>query len=124
MATETLHRTPEARFAVPEPLRWDEGGVIRVGAGRITLDLIVERYESGMAPEDMTRAYEALALGDAYAAIAFYLQRQDEVRTYLKKRAAEAAALKDQVEAERPRVPRAELTARRAAAEKADAAAG
>ncbi len=31
----------------PLPLRWDEGGVIRVGTGRVSLDLVVEMYYSG-----------------------------------------------------------------------------
>jgi hypothetical protein len=30
------------------PLRIDEGGVVRVGLGRVSLDLIVEQYENGM----------------------------------------------------------------------------
>ena len=42
--------------ADPLPLRVDEGGVIRVGKGRISLDLVVEQYENGMTPEDMARA--------------------------------------------------------------------
>jgi hypothetical protein len=38
------------------PLRTDEGGAVRIGASRVTLDLIVEQYENGMSPEDMVRA--------------------------------------------------------------------
>jgi hypothetical protein len=33
------------------PLRVDEGGAVRVGNTRISLDLIVEQFENGMTPE-------------------------------------------------------------------------
>jgi uncharacterized protein (DUF433 family) len=82
----------------------DESGVVRVGAGRISLDLIVEQYENGMTPEDMVRAYDTLALSDVYAVIAYYLRHCDEVRAYLKRRNEQAAALQARIEADRPRV--------------------
>ena len=46
------------------PLRVDEGGAVRVGKSRISLDLVVEQYENGMTPEDMVRAYDTLLLAD------------------------------------------------------------
>jgi uncharacterized protein (DUF433 family) len=106
------------------PLRVDEGGVIRVGKSRISLDLIVEQYENGMTPEDMVRAYDTLELADVHAVIAHYLRHRDEVRAYLKKRNEEAETLRAKIEAERPRVSREELLARRQAKEKADAPTG
>jgi uncharacterized protein (DUF433 family) len=106
------------------PLRADEGGVVRVGNTRISLDLIVEQYESGMAPEEMVRAYDTLVLADIHAAIAYYLRHQEEVRAYLKRRAEEAAALRAKIEAGRPRVSPEELLARRSAGVKADAPTG
>jgi uncharacterized protein (DUF433 family) len=42
----------------------DEGGVIRVGESRISLDLVVEQYENGMTPEDVVRDYDSLRLAD------------------------------------------------------------
>src|SRR5437879_5749709 len=95
------------------PLRADEGGAVRVGDSRISLDLIVEQYENGMAPEDMVRAYDTLVLADVHAVIAYYLRHREEVRAYLKRRAEEAEALRVKIEAERPRVSREELLARR-----------
>ncbi len=106
------------------PLRVDEGGAVRVGKSRVSLDLIVEQYENGMTPEDMVRAYDTLLLADAHAVIAYYLRHREEVRAYLKRRAEEAAALRAAIEAERPRVSREELLARRSAREKANAPAG
>lgn len=106
------------------PLRVDEGGAIHVGNGRISLDLVVEQYENGMAPEDMVRAYDTLALADVYAVIAYYLRHREEIRAYLKRREEEAGALQAKVEADRPRVSREELLARRSAREKANAPTG
>jgi uncharacterized protein (DUF433 family) len=106
------------------PLRVDEGGAVRVGKSRISLDLVVEQYENGMAPEDMVRAYDTLVLADVHAIIAYYLRHRDEVRAYLKRRGEEAEALRAKIEAERPRVSRQGLLARRTARGEVDAPAG
>ncbi len=103
------------------PLRVDEGGAVRVGKSRISLDVVVEQYENGMTPEDMVRAYDTLALADVHAVIAYYLRRREAVRAYLKRRGEEAEALRAKIEAERPRISREELLARHRATEKADA---
>jgi uncharacterized protein (DUF433 family) len=106
------------------PLRVDEGGAVRVGRSRIKLGLVVEQYENGMTPEEMVRAYDALLLADVHAVIAYYLRHRDEVRAYLMRRGEEADVLRAKIEAERPRISRQELLARRNALEKADAPAG
>ncbi len=110
--------------AEPPPLRVDEGGAVRVGKSRVSLDLVVEQYENGMTPEDLVRAYDTLDLADVHAVIAYYLRHREEVRAYLKRREEEAQALQARIEAEHPRISRAELLARRTAREKADAPAG
>ena len=109
---------------VPPPLRVDQGGAVRVGNSRISLDLVVEQYENGMTPEDMVRAYDTLVLADVYAVVAYYLRHRDNVRAYLKRREEEAEALRARIEADRPRVSREELLARRSAREKDNAPAG
>jgi uncharacterized protein (DUF433 family) len=106
----------ELRFAAePPPLRVDEGGAVRVGKSRVSLDLVVEQYENGMTPEDLVRAYDALDLSDVHTVIAYYLRHREEVRLYLKRRKEEAKALRTKLEAERPRISREELLARRRA---------
>jgi uncharacterized protein (DUF433 family) len=110
--------------AEPPPLRVDEGGAVRVGKSRVSLDLVVEQYENGMAPDDLVRAYDTLDLADVHAVIAYYLRHREEVESYLKQRKEEADALRGKIEAERPRVSCEELLARRSAREKADAPTG
>ena len=111
-------------LASPPPLRVVEGGAVRVGKSRISLDLVVEHYEDGMTPEDMVRAYDTLELADVYAVIAYYLRHRDQVRAYLKRREERAEALRAKIESERPRISREELLARRKAREKANAPTG
>lgn len=110
--------------AEPTPLRLDEGGVVRVGKSRVSLDLVVDQYENGMTPEDLVRAYDTLVLADVHAVIAYYLRHRDEVRAYLRRRGEEAQALHAKIAATRPRAPREELLARRTASEKANAQTG
>jgi uncharacterized protein (DUF433 family) len=107
----------------PPPLRLDDGGVVRIANSRVTLDLVVEQYENGMTPEDLVRAYDALALADVYAVIGYYLKHKTVVREYLNRREQEAAALRAQIESERPNIARDDLLIKRTAREKVDAAA-
>jgi uncharacterized protein (DUF433 family) len=107
------------------PLRVDESGTVRIGKGRITLDLIVEEFENGMSPEDMVQAYEVLKLPDVYGAIAYYLRHQEEVKAYIKRREAEADELERKIKAtQKPLPTRAELLARRDASVNHDVAPG
>jgi uncharacterized protein (DUF433 family) len=103
------------------PLRVDEGGAVRIGNSRISLDLIVWQYENGMTPEDMVRAYDTLVLADVYAAIGYYLRHRTEVQAYLKRRSEEAESLRAKIEGERPGIAREDLLARRSARAKANA---
>ena len=101
-----------------------EGGVIRVGKSRISLDLVIEQYENGMTPEELVQAYDTLTLADVQAAIAYYHQHRDNVRAYLKRRASEAQALRTNVESGRRQVSREELEGRRSVKEQDHAPAG
>jgi uncharacterized protein (DUF433 family) len=103
------------------PLHADEGGAIRVGKSRVSLDVVVEQYENGMTPEDLVRAYDTLELADVHAVIAYYLRHRDEVRSYLKRREEETAALRVKIAEDYPRVSPDEVLARRSARDTADA---
>ena len=56
--------------AEPPPLRVDEGGAVRVGKRRVSLDLVVEQYENGMSPEDLVRAYDGPFVDDYFLCFA------------------------------------------------------
>jgi uncharacterized protein (DUF433 family) len=97
----------------PLPFREEEGGIIRIGRSRVSLDIVVEEFENGLTPEDIVREYDTLQLADVYAVIAYYLRHRPEVTAYLRRREAEATKLRADIEAEQPPVPtRAELLAR------------
>jgi uncharacterized protein (DUF433 family) len=106
------------------PLRLDEGGAVRVGDTRVTLDLVVSQYENGATPEELVRAYDVLTLADVYGTIGYYLRHKSRIQEYLKQREAEAGRLRTVIEAARPTLTREVLEARRAAPESNHAAAG
>lgn len=106
---------PFSQYADPSPLRNDRSGVVRVGESRVSLDVVVEQYESGMTAEEIVQAYETLQLDDVRATIHYYLWHRDEVRAYLGQREQQAEALRGRIEAERPRISREQLLARRRA---------
>lgn len=106
------------------PFRVDQGGAVRIGNSRISLDLVIEQYENGMTPEDMVRAYDTLVLADVHAVIAYYLRHQGEVRAYSKRRIEEAEALRAKIETEHPRISREELLVRQKAKALGNAPAG
>ena len=95
------------------PLRVVEGGAIRVGNTRISLDLVVEQFENGMSPEELVLEYDSLSLPDVYGAIAYYLRHRDEVQEYMRLRDVEADRFRAELEAKRPPITRSELLARK-----------
>jgi uncharacterized protein (DUF433 family) len=112
--------------ADPVPLRADERGGLRVGDSRISLDTLVHEYENGADPEGIVNAYPALRLADVYAVIAYFLSHPDVVNDYLRKRQAEAAGLRREIESRQPGRAelRAKLLARRDQQEQDHASAG
>jgi uncharacterized protein (DUF433 family) len=112
--------------ADPVPLRADERGGLRVGDSRILLDTLIDEYEDGADPEGIVNAYPTLQLADVYAVIAWYLRHKAEVSDYLRKRQAEAAALRAEIEGRQSGRGelRAKLLARRARQEQDHAPTG
>jgi uncharacterized protein (DUF433 family) len=81
------------------PLCTDAGGVVRVGATRVTLDTVVGAFLNGCTAEEIATKYPVLDLADVYAVIAYYLWNREAIDAYLGERAAEGQAA--QAEAER-----------------------
>ena len=83
---------------LPVPLRIDETGTVRVGSTRITLDLVITRFEEGAAPEEIVYSYDTLRLEHVYVVLAYYLAHKSEVQAYLRHREEEAAAVRRKLE--------------------------
>jgi uncharacterized protein (DUF433 family) len=80
------------------PLRMDDDGTIRVADSRITLDVLIEDYESGISPEAIAQGLDCLQLADVYSVLAFYLRHREEVADYLRRREQEAVSVLDCLE--------------------------
>jgi len=80
------------------PLKADSDGVMRVGETRVTLDTVVHAFEQGHTAEEIVSHYPALKLADVYAVIAYYLNNQAEVLTYLRQQQEEAQKIWEQIE--------------------------
>lgn len=92
----------ENYVAQPPPFKELEDGTIRMRGTRVPLDAVVYSYKEGATPEDIIRSYTTLNLRDVYAAITFYLDNQNQVDAYLKKREEEADELQRVIEANQP----------------------
>ena len=80
--------------AEPAPLNMNPDGVVRVGGTRVTLDTVVAVFKQGATAEEIVHRYPSLRLGDVYASIAFYLNHQKEVESYLIKRQDQAQEIR------------------------------
>jgi len=76
------------------PLTPGHGGIVRVGATRVTLDTLVAAFREGATAEEIVQQYPSLALADVYAVIAYYLRRQPEVDAYLAARRSQIDAVR------------------------------
>lgn len=69
--------------ADPLPLVADAQGVVRVARTRVTLDTVVAAFQDGLTAEEIAEQYPSLPLSQVYAVIAYYLDHQVEVDSYL-----------------------------------------
>ena len=63
------------------PLRLGEGGVVRVGGTRVSLDSIIIAFQQGESPEGIVDQFPAVPLADVFAVISFYLRHRAEGRS-------------------------------------------
>ena len=87
---------------IPQPLRLDEHGAVRVGKTRVTLETVIVGYQQGESPEEIVRAFDTLDLGDVYIAIGYYLHHRDQIDAYLAECEREAEAIRREIEARSP----------------------
>jgi uncharacterized protein (DUF433 family) len=84
---------------IPVPLRVDETGTIRVGQTRVTLELVVSRFDQGESPEEIISGFPSLQLADVYAVVTYCLQHRPEVEAYLQEQERRAARVRKLIEA-------------------------
>jgi uncharacterized protein (DUF433 family) len=84
------------------PLRVTKDGVVMVGKTRVPLETVIWTYKEGASPEEIVMSYDALALADVYAAIAYYLNHREDVETYMEWVKAESERVRREVEACQP----------------------
>jgi uncharacterized protein (DUF433 family) len=108
-----------AIVAEPAPLKMADDGVVRVNNTRVTIDTIVAVFKQGATAEEIVYRYPSLKLADVYATVAFYLNHQQEVETYLQQRQQKAQEVRKMNEARfDPQGLRDRLLARKAEREK------
>src|SRR4051794_40905246 len=100
-------------FTLPVPLREEPPGVLRVGKGRVLLELVIHAFHQGESPEGIVEMYPALELADVFAVIAFYLAHREEIDDYLRVCDEQAEAIRHKIESsQRPGPSKEELLAR------------
>jgi uncharacterized protein (DUF433 family) len=98
----------------PLPLRQEPDGTVRVGQTRVLLDVVIGAFRDGASAEQIAEQYPTLDLADVYATIAYYLNNQADVDSYLAAREQYADRLRADIESHiDPRALRARLLARR-----------
>lgn len=73
------------------------GGKPRIARHRIRVqDIVVWHEQMGMSPDEILYHYPSITLSDIYAALAYYHDRQDEIRSAIEADAEFANQLKAQ----------------------------
>ena len=80
------------------PIHTDAHGVVRVARTRVTLETIVDAFETGATAEEIAQQFPTVSLVDVYSVITYYLRHKPEVETYLHEREALAEQVRAEVE--------------------------
>jgi uncharacterized protein (DUF433 family) len=83
----------------PVPLRVDERSIIYVGDSRVTLDVLIEYWRSGLRPEEIARGLNTLSLADILGALAYYHRHRAEIDAYLSAGMRQSDVLRAEIEA-------------------------
>jgi len=86
----------------PIPISTDANGVIRVAGTRVTLETIVDVFNTGATPEEIAQDFPVLRLADVYAVVTYYLRHREEVEAYLDSRQIAADEIRREIETHSP----------------------
>ena len=97
------------------PLVQEEDGTVRITGSRVTLDTIIGAFQKGATAEQIQGSFPSLSLAQIYGAIAYYLEHEAGVESYLRERRAEGQSIKNEIENHQDAAGfRARIRARRA----------
>lgn len=82
------------------PVKVWEGGAVRVGGTRLTLESVLYAYLDGATPEEILRMFPSTDLGDVYLVIGYYLTRREEADEYLRRCDEEWEQAKAEIDAQ------------------------
>jgi len=85
--------------AQPIPIAADPDGVMRIGGTRVTLETVIHAFDQGHTAEEIVSHYPVLRLADVYAVIAYYLNNEAVIQTYLEQQAKAAEEIWREIEA-------------------------
>src|SRR5213593_2468518 len=85
-------------FTQTVPLIREEDGTVHITGSRVTLDTLVGAFRNGATAEQIQDSFPSLSLQQVYAVIAYYLEHQGDVESYLKLRRKEAAVTRNEIE--------------------------
>lgn len=68
----------------------------------MTLDTVVHEFRGGATAEQIQDDFPTLSLREIYGAISYYLEHEEQVEAYLRKRDQEADQIRREIE-DRPR---------------------
>jgi uncharacterized protein (DUF433 family) len=63
-----------------------QGGTLRVGKTRVSLDSVVYAFSRGENPVEIQRSFDTLSLAEIHGAISYYLHNKTAVDKYLERR--------------------------------------
>lgn len=69
---------------IPKPVRVVEGGGIKVGVTRVSLDSVVYAFNRGEDAAEIQRNFDTLSLAEIHGAISYYLHNKAKVDAYLR----------------------------------------
>jgi uncharacterized protein (DUF433 family) len=86
----------------PIPLESREGGAIMVAGTRIPLDTVIHAFRNGDSAEEIVEQYDTLHIADVYTILGYYLDHQEEIDDYLRRRQTDAGEFRRNMEAQFP----------------------
>jgi uncharacterized protein (DUF433 family) len=97
------------------PLTQETDGTVRISSSRVTFDTVIGAFQKGATAEQIYDSLPSLSLAQIYGAIAYYLEHEADVETYLRERREDAEWIKAAIEKQQDADGfRARIRARRA----------